>query len=165
MTDRFRRWFEYEKEAHAKTFLSLQTVPEAQRASTEFHKAVRLFAHLVAARKLWLYRFGVSTEPIDELFPQAVALENLEALAAQMHALWDDYLARLDDEELERVFEYQSLDSARFRNSIEEILTQLFGHSLYHRGQIAQLVKNLSGQPAVTDFVYWSRVPVNDVVS
>ncbi|MFL6198680.1 MAG: DinB family protein [Thermoanaerobaculia bacterium] len=37
------------------------------------------------------------------------------------------------------------------------ILTQLFGHSWYHRGQIAQLVRALGAEPAVTDFVFWSR--------
>ena len=37
------------------------------------------------------------------------------------------------------------------------ILTQLYGHSLYHRGQIAMLVKQAGGQPAMTDFVYWCR--------
>src|SRR5436309_2743490 len=75
-------------------------------------------------------------------------------------ALWSDYLAGADDAELARVFEYQSLDAGRFRNRVEDILAQLFGHSWYHRGQIAVLVRAAGGQPAVTDFVYWSREPV-----
>ena len=64
-----------------------------------------------------------------------------------------------DDEELSRVFEYQSVEGPRFKNSIEELFTQLFGHSSYHRGQIASHVRSLGGEPAVTDFVYWSRIP------
>ena len=64
---------------------------------------------------------------------------------------------KLTDETIDQTFEYQSLDAGRFRNRIEEILTQLYGHSLYHRGQIAILVKQAGGKPAATDFVYWCR--------
>ena len=70
---------------------------------------------------------------------------------------WADYLETLTDEELGRSFEYQSLDAGWFRGVVEDILTQLFGHSWYHRGQIAMLVKSSGGEPAITDFVYWSR--------
>jgi uncharacterized damage-inducible protein DinB len=162
MTERFRRWFEYEKDAHTKTLLSLQTVPANQQSSPAFQKAVTLFAHIVTARKMWLFRFGVSSELVLDLFPQTIRLEELDSFAEEMHRIWDGYLKSLNDEELARVFEYQSLDKLRFRNTIEDILAQLFGHSLYHRGQIAQLVKSLEGQPAVTDFVYWSREPIAD---
>ena len=78
-----------------------------------------------------------------------------------MQAAWADYLARLEDTELGRVVEYQSYDAGRFRNRVEDILTQLFGHSWYHRGQIAMLVRAAGGEPAVTDLVYWCREPVS----
>jgi uncharacterized damage-inducible protein DinB len=48
------------------------------------------------------------------------------------------------------------------RNSIEDILTQLFGHSCYHRGQIAQLLRSIGAEPAVTDFVFWTREPAGN---
>lgn len=74
-----------------------------------------------------------------------------------MHERWSDYLGSLDDEKLARVFESRSNEGERFRNRIEDLLTQLFGHSSYHRGQIASIVRSLGGEPAVTDYVYWSR--------
>jgi uncharacterized damage-inducible protein DinB len=40
---------------------------------------------------------------------------------------------------------------------VEDILAQLFGHSSYHRGQIAMLVRAAGGEPAVTDLIYWCR--------
>jgi uncharacterized damage-inducible protein DinB len=163
LTERFRLWFAYEKDAHHKTLLSLQTVPVEQKSSPSFAKALTLFAHIMLARKMWLYRFGVLSEGIDDFFPQGLAVETVATLAEEVHKIWDGYLEKLDDKELERIFAYKSLDNGRFRNSIEEILTQLFGHSWYHRGQIAQLVKSLGGTPAVTDFVYWSREQIADV--
>src|SRR2546428_487233 len=123
-TDRYRRWFEYEQEAHRKTLASLQAVPDGQRSSAMFQKAVDLFAHLMAARRLWLFRFGASSEALRELFPQGVAIETLEAAMEETHAVWAAYLNRLDEVELARVFEYRSWEGAWYRNSIEDILTQ-----------------------------------------
>jgi uncharacterized damage-inducible protein DinB len=165
MVERFRRWFEYEKDAHTKTLLSFQTVPDAERSSPSFQKAVSLFAHIVAARKLWMFRFGVSSEAVTDIFPQNIPLEGLSIFADEMHKVWDSYLARVDEEELARIFEYRSLDGERFQNQIEDIFTQLFGHSWYHRGQIAQLIKSMGGEPAVTDFVYWCREPIADKIA
>lgn len=155
--NRYRRWFEYETDAHAKVLASFDAIAEDQRETTEYHQAVDLFAHLMLARRLWLYRFGVLEEGPREFFPQNVPLDTVKAMAEEMHAVWSDYFERLDDTELARIFEYSALDGPRFRNSIEDILTQLFGHSWYHRGQIAMLLRQAGGQPAATDFVYWSR--------
>jgi uncharacterized damage-inducible protein DinB len=55
---------------------------------------------------------------------------------------------------------YQSYEGPRFRSTIEDILTRLFGHSWYHRGQIAMLLRSIGAEPAVTDFVFWAREPV-----
>jgi len=158
--DRYRRWFEYEQEAHRKTLASLHAVPDGQRSSALFQKAVDLFAHLMAARRMWLFRFGASSEAPRELFPQGVAVERLAAEMEEMHAVWEAYLNRLDEAELARVFEYRSWDGAWYRNSVEDILTQLFGHSWYHRGQIALLLRSCGAEPAVTDFVFWCREAV-----
>lgn len=163
MADRYRRWFRYEKEAHQKALASLATVPEARRSDPAFEKALALLAHLAAARELWLHRFGVretgpSTE--EELFPHGMSLEEVEARLAKMHQEWSDYLGGLDETELSRVFDYRAIEGDRFRNRIDDLLTQLFGHSWYHRGQVAALVRELGGTPAATDYVFWVREPV-----
>jgi uncharacterized damage-inducible protein DinB len=158
--DQYRRWFEYEKDAHAKVVRSLETVPAERRTESEFRRAVTLLGHLAAARRVWLCRLGVISEMPVSFFPEDV---DLAATVAELHAIqghWDAYLARLTDEELARTFEYKSLDAGRFRNRIEDILAQLFGHSSYHRGQIAMLVRAAGGEPAITDLIYWCREPV-----
>ena len=159
MIERYRRWFEYEKDSHAKTLDSLNAVPDEGRASEQFRKAVYLLGHIIAARSMWLFRFGVLRENA-ELFPQETNLSDLAGQLSKMEVFWSEYLSQLDDTELARVFEYQSYEGPRFRNTIEEILTQLFGHSWYHRGQIAMLLRSIAAEPAVTDFVFWAREPV-----
>ena len=156
-TERYRRWFDYEMDAHAKVLASFEAVAQDKRATPPVQKAIDLFAHMMLARRLWLYRFGVIGEGPRDFFPQNVALDAVKAMAEEMHAAWSAYFERLDDAELERVFEYRALDGPRYRNRVEDILTQLFGHSWYHRGQIALLLRQAGGEPAATDFVYWSR--------
>jgi uncharacterized damage-inducible protein DinB len=157
LADRYRRWFQYEKDSHAKVLASLESVPSHLRSTPAFEKAVSLLAHIAAARQLWLWRFGVASEAPRDIFPTGLALAEIAGRIEAVQAAWSDYLGRLDDTELARTFEYQSLDSGRFRNTVEDILTQLFGHSWYHRGQIASLVRAAGGEPAATDFVYWTR--------
>lgn len=160
---RYRRWFAYEKDSHRKTLDSLKAVSEELRESEEFRKAVYLMGHVVAARRMWLFRFGALKDKV-ELFPREATFAELPDQIAVMETMWSQYLDQLDDAALARVFEYQSYEGPRFRNTIEEILTQLFGHSWYHRGQIAQLVRSIGAEPAITDFVFWAREPVDGLV-
>lgn len=157
LCDRYRNWFDYEERAHEKVLRSLHSVPASRRVEPEFQKAVGLVGHIVAARWLWLYRFGVADEGPKEIFPDSLALEDLDGLVDEMHMAWSAYLSRLDDEELEREFDYRSLEGKRYCNTVEDLLTQLFGHSWYHRGQIAALVRSLGGRPAGTDYLFFKR--------
>jgi uncharacterized damage-inducible protein DinB len=160
IAERFRRWFDYEQDAHAKVVRSLETVPADRRSAPEYRRAVSILAHIAAARRVWLYRLGITPDAPTSLFPSNPALADVVAELRRVQGIWADYLARATDEEIGRTFEYQSFDAGRFRNRVEDILAQLFGHSSYHRGQIAMLVRAAGGEPAVTDLVYWCREPV-----
>lgn len=159
--EKYRRWFEYEKDSDAKALASLQAVADPIRALPQFQKAVDLLAHLVAARNMWLYRLGHGSKPA-ELFPIETALASLPRLLDEMENAWSSYLENLTDEQIGRVFEYQSYDGPRFRNTVDDVLTQLFGHSLYHRGQIAMILRSIGAEPAPTDFIYWTREALPD---
>lgn len=154
---RFRRWFEYERDAHAKVFASLATVPAERQGGPEYRKAVSLLGHIVIARRLWLGRLGAGPLGVGSVFPDHGDAARVADEWREVEAAWADYLARLSDADLARAFDYQSLDAGRFRNKVEDILAQLFGHSSYHRGQIAMLVRAAGGTPAATDLVYWCR--------
>lgn len=159
--DKYRRWFEYEEDSNAKVLASLQAVADPLRGMPEYQKAVDLLAHLVAARNMWLYRLGFGSQP-SELFPMGASIRELPQLLDQMQSAWRTYFESLTDAEVARRFEYASYDGPRFSNSVDEVLTQLYGHSLYHRGQIAMLLRSIGAEPAATDFIYWTRKPLSD---
>jgi uncharacterized damage-inducible protein DinB len=158
--ERYRYLFTYEQDAHAKTLASLDAAASELAGTPGFQQALDLAAHLVAARRMWLFRFGILPAPPASLFPRGTALDRLKPDFTEMHGIWEDYLGGLTDGDLDRVFEYTAIDGGRFRNRIDDILTQLFGHSSYHRGQIALLLRQHGAEPAVTDFVFWVREAV-----
>jgi uncharacterized damage-inducible protein DinB len=158
--EQYRRWFTYERDAHAKVIRSLESVPEERRSAPEFRRAVALLGHIAAARRAWLGRLGVIPAATGTLFPAEAELTQVVHELKAVEAIWAEYLERLKGEELARTFEYQSLDAGRFRNQVEDIFAQLSGHSSYHRGQMAMLVRAAGGEPAVTDLIYWCREAV-----
>ena len=165
MPDRFRRWFEYEKDSHAegpglaagraRALARFGRVPQGRRP----HGPPRSGPLAVAGPPGGGSPEKAPREP-EAFFPRDVSVADLPGRVVEMEEAWEAYLVRLDDAEVSRVFEYKALDGAGFRNTVEDILSQLYGHSWYHRGQIAQLVRGLGAEPAVTDFIYWAREPL-----
>jgi uncharacterized damage-inducible protein DinB len=155
LADRFRRWYEYERDCNAKSLAMLASVPADKRNTPEFQKAVGRLAHLVAARQRWLFRLGHGSQP-PTAFPNT-SLDDLPKLVADTEAAWVAYLSTLTDADLAREFEYKVDDGRRFLWNIEGILTQVFGHAWYHRGQIAQLVALLGGKAVDTDYIFFDK--------
>lgn len=157
MADRFRYWFQHECHANQLVLQSIQSVPETGRNKAEYQRALSIFSHIVAARKIWLERFGVLPATSKAMFTDQVNIDEITQEWSKVATLWAQYLEQLTDEKLAETFQYKSLDAGRFSNTIEQVLTQLNGHAWYHRGQIAMLVKSAGGQPAITDLIYWCR--------
>ena len=162
LADRFRRWYEYERDCNAKSLAMLESVPSERRPEPEFQKAIDRMAHLVAARRRWLCRLTAKPIP-TQVFPIGTGLDQLPGLVAEIESGWTAYLAGLDDPDLAREIEWAFDDGRRFRWDVEGVLTQTFGHAWYHRGQIAQLVAKLGGRAVDTDYIFWSKPTQLDV--
>jgi uncharacterized damage-inducible protein DinB len=159
--EQYRRWFEYEKDSHRRVLGSLESVPQEHRTSSSFQKALEIVAHIAAARQIWLFRFGrIPDQPVS-FFPTGISLNDVRSRLAQVEDKWTDYLGELTEADLSCLLRYQSSEGDWFQSVVEDIFAQLFGHSWYHRGQVASLVKAAGGQPAVTDFIFWSRQPLS----
>jgi uncharacterized damage-inducible protein DinB len=159
ISDRFRRWYDQERHAHDLVLQSLESAPADRRDSKEFRRAVNTLAHIIAARHIWLYRLGAIPHPPENLFDENAELAKLPDALRGIEDHWVAYLGRLTDADLARVFDYKTYEGQPFRNPVEDVLTQMFTHSAYHRGQIAMLVRQAGGEPAKTDFIYWARRP------
>jgi uncharacterized damage-inducible protein DinB len=160
VAERYRRWFEYEKDSDAKVLAALKAARTRARKMKAFRKAMEMAGHIAAARGIWLFRLGAAREPPTDFFPRGLTLAELSRRMEKMHAAWSDYLAGIGEKKIASSFEYRSTEGIRYRNTVEDILTQLHGHSLYHRGQIAMLLRSAGVEPPATDFVFWAREPI-----
>ena len=165
LVEQYRGWFEYEKDAHRKVLASFETVPGDGRRSEAFQKAMNIMSHMAAARRTWLHRMSGAVDRPANLFPTDVTLDRLKTELEFIEEKWSDYFGRLDDAELARAFEYTTSEGTRFRSLVFDVLTQMYGHSLYHRGQIASLVRAAGGEPAKTDFIFWTREAIEPPAS
>lgn len=157
MADRFRDWYEYERDCNAKTIAMLESVPAEKRGTPEFQRSIDKMAHLVSARRRWLNRVGHWPD-LPAIFPKGTRCEELPKLIADTEAAWVAYLRNLTDQDLVRTFEWHAVDGKRYRWDVEGMLTQVFGHAWYHRGQIATLVADLGGKAVDTDFIFWCKL-------
>ncbi len=166
LSDRFRLWYDYERDCNAKTLAMLDSIPQDRRSSPEFQRAVDRMAHLVIARRMWLNRLGHWPEVQTDLFPRGIPLTNLNEMVRSTEQAWSVYLQKVDEAELAREFVYPIISNTnRWRWNVEGVLTQVFGHAWYHRGQIALLVDALGGKTVDTDFIFWNQpTPVSSTV-
>jgi uncharacterized damage-inducible protein DinB len=150
MASHFERMWEFEGWANRRALESIAQLGE--RAA-----CLRLLGHILAAQRAWLTRLEGGDSSLIDLFP-APSLEQCEAELAGNDRRALAYLAALEQAAPEREIVYTNQTGKSFRNTPRDILTHLAMHSHYHRGQIATLVRQAGGAPAVTDFIAFCRL-------
>lgn len=119
-------------------------------------KARRVFAHLLAAEQVWLTRLRGEDSSGLEIWPDAT-LEQCAQMVEKNAANYQRYLATLAKEALNAAMIYRNSKGIEFRNTISNTLIHVAMHGSYHRGQIAQAVRNAGHEPVNTDFITFVR--------
>lgn len=106
-------------------------------------RCTNLFAHMQAARAMWMSRMDGSPTAGIELFPEA-SVADCEALLARANEQWAKLAPTLNDAEIERVLEFANTKGDRFATPLRDALIQLCDHGSYHRAQIIASLKEAS---------------------
>lgn len=153
----FRHLLAYETWANRLVIASLETIPPGPQMPHLRDRVMRLLPHNQLARRIWLYRLTATPyENPQDWFPMW-ELDALRRQCAEIDEAWAGYLGGLDDAALARVIRYTSSEGKHFENSVHDVLTHVFNHGTYHRGQVARLVSELGGARASTDFILFAR--------
>ena len=153
--ERYRVLYEHEKDCNQKMLAMLESIPEANRSDPRFQQAVTLAGHLAACRENWLDRMTAGGHNQVAWWDERCELTTLRPRFAALESQWTDYLARLEEDQLEQEFAFSASDETRYSLPTEVQIVQLIGHAPYHRGQIALLVDQLGGETVDTDYLYW----------
>jgi len=157
---RYVRLLAYETEATRRTLASIEGVTEAGRKHAAFERAIAVLAHVQLARFVWLARLeGRPYEIPKDWFP-IWTIEQTRLAAEEQDREWAELLHGLSDHDLGATIGYTSSEGEAKVRVTDDILTHVFNHSTYHRGQVARLVHECGGARAVTDFI--TLVPLLD---
>lgn len=159
--DDYRRQLAHEAEAHRRVVESIATVPVANLHTPAYHRALDRFEHVLLARDMWLCRLMRGEKgcpmPPEKIFTEGAEAETIAAHAERVSESWAAYMGGLDEPGLDRVIEYQSTEGSAWSSTVAVILTHAYTHGFYHRGQVATLIAQSGGTPAVQDYILFGR--------
>jgi len=115
--------------------------------------SLSLMAHIVAAEHLWLARIERRESPLP-VWPE-LSLAKCEEQATAIANLWRKFLSA--GAPLDQLVAYQNSKGEAYQSLVRDILTHVFIHSAYHRGQIAADTRQAGHTPAYTDFIHGVR--------
>lgn len=126
-----------------------------RRAGSPPPKALQLYAHILGAEHVWLTRLFQEQATVA-VWP-TLTIDDCIALARRNHEALDRLVSSLSAADLAREIPYTNSAGASFRSRIDDILTQITTHGVYHRGQIAWLVREAGAEPEPTDYIAFVR--------
>jgi uncharacterized damage-inducible protein DinB len=141
---------EYDKWANERALNSLISFDDAPV------KAVELFSHIIISQFIWLDRI-LGKQPIYKTTWDKYPLSECNELYKSANNGWINYVKNSSDSDMDKEIEYQNTKGETYRNRISDVIIHVINHSTYHRGQIASLVRNAGGTPAVSDFIVYKR--------
>ncbi len=119
-------------------------------------RAVKIFAHIIAAHKMWLDRLERGVEvPMPDLWPDTGA-DELHGLCEEMNRLWMEYLESDKAKDLSTGVSYINMKGAEVTKPAYDILTTVIIHASYHRGQIANFASDGERQAPFIDYIFYN---------
>lgn len=145
--------FEYDSTVNHKVLDLLRDLPSVDE------RTMRIFAHLLMAKKVWLTRLHGEDSSNLHVWP-ALDLDDCETLIEENREGYNDYLREITEKQLISNIQYKNSNGTEFENLKQDILMHVLIHSGYHRGQIAKAVRESGGEPINTDYIFYIRKPV-----
>lgn len=143
--------------ADALMWKSVGAVPAAQHDA----RLLALLHHLHQVQ--WIYLSIWRREPPPAL-TDANAYDNARALknwARPYYSKAAKFIESLDEDALGRTVDFPWADQIKERfgsagsATLRETIAQILLHTTYHRAQVATRVRELGGEPALTDYIAW----------
>ncbi len=139
--------------ANNRALASIEALTESDGKS----QVIKLLSHVVAAQYIWYARVSGKTETALPVWG-VMTLEDIRERVPAISVMWKEYLQSKTDSDLPSLsFSYKNTLGKEYSNTLLEILTHFPMHSAYHRAQIAMIVRQNGGTPAVTDYIQFAR--------
>ena len=141
-TEMLLRFFEFDRWANQETLSALETMKNPPE------RAVALIAHIAATQRVWLERALSAPQSVTVWPPWS-----LPKTAKELPTVLGEWIRLITTDDLSRDFAYTNTKGQQFWNRLSDVALHVVFHGVYHRGQIAALVRQHGGEPAYTDFI------------
>jgi uncharacterized damage-inducible protein DinB len=134
---------------------NLAVIASFGRSEAPPERSQKWIAHIMAAEHVWLARL-LHQKPPYLVWPE-LTLQESEREAKDLAKAWREFLKGMTSDGLEQTVAYKNSKGEPWSSTVRDILTHVFMHSTYHRGQIAADMRESGHDPAYTDFIHGVR--------
>ena len=150
MLDHLRDLFRYDHWANTRwlsRLRALDAVPERTRS---------IMAHLPATKRVWITRLRDEDASGLAIWPSLDWSACADLLDAT-HRQYEAFLDACSETDLTAEATYHNSTGTAYRTPVREVLMHVLTHNHYHRGQIAQAVRQQGHDPVNTDYITFTR--------
>jgi uncharacterized damage-inducible protein DinB len=156
----FSRLYVYDEWASNRLIDAAEKLEDAKLKKdlgTSFGSLHGTLVHIYGAQFIWLARWKGST---PSALPKADEIPNLGELRTRWQKLrveFREFLNSRTEEQLEQVSSYKDLKGNQWSEPLYQQIQHVLFHSMYHRGQVVTLLRQLGEAPPSTDLIAYYR--------
>jgi uncharacterized damage-inducible protein DinB len=141
----------------ADVVLSLQEDKHLAEVPSSFKSIHTTLLHMWDAESIWWQRMKMHERflrPSDNF--NGTTRDAINGLVSQAR-LWEEWVGNASDLTLDHVFQYRNNKKELLKMPIYQMLTHVFNHGTYHRGQLINMMRQLGiDKVPQTDFSVWA---------
>ena len=145
---------------HAQRGWANQRVLDTLARQAAAGRPLDLFAHILCSEQAWLARLQHRSTAGMQIWP-VMTVEECRTMMAANDAGFTAFLEQAAEAGLDTTVTYKNFKGVEFTTPIADILTHVATHGAYHRGQIAQALRQAGLEPIETDFIVFQRHTTN----
>jgi uncharacterized damage-inducible protein DinB len=140
--------FKYENWANARILESISRLQEPDE------KILDLMSHILLVQMVWYSRIaGVTAPPVWE----KKSFQQIKEIYEVNKKILTPFIEKQTKDTLNTIIDYKNTKGIKYSNTTAQILTHLFNHSTYHRGQIVERLKGKLPHMPETDYIVFLR--------
>ena len=145
--------------ANHKLLELINSLPEEQQVKelpSSFKSIHHTLLHMLDAESIWWQRMKLQESTIAPSASFHGTTRELGQLLLQQNKVWETWVLAATPAALEHVFMYYNSKREHFKQPVFQMITHVFNHGTYHRGQLVNMLRQLGvSKIPQTDFGYW----------
>ncbi len=166
--DLLREWYQYNSDVRKKYFGVISKLPEAEQTKdrgASFASILDIFTHVLDAYRWWfLYVYRDKAQERARLRGTGLSLEGVKREEHKIDSHVKKFLQRLSAKDLaENIVWHEEFKDKKATKKYEltitmrDMLWQLVGEELQHRGELNALLWQIDIDPPITEWVDWNE--------